>query len=446
MARLFVFIFSSLIYFSFAPSAHTQPTNLNMLFMNDSGYEDSQVWFSWLRSGGNATPYGPSPTNTIYYGANNSSLVNWSLSGSNLMSDMVNYTQLVSLVSSSSLPGFNVVSANSVNLFVSYGSNATYSTHLSAPSYNDRTTDLFPYQPIELDYATNILASGGDVSAINVFSITLGIKNYAQGQTVITPTNAVQSVGFNTNAQSIFNNSITQMVNHTTGQVNNASVITTIDGTALRVIPVNSETLGNIGNWQSFSNYLGAIANTPTTNGGSVTVTNQNGFFNYTNGSQNYYFAYDMKATVNTNNDIVLAGSMNVYTNGHLLYTTVNNLTNTLYGAKSTNLNYMGLQSGLITNTANFFTNQTTSNTLSAQDSLQSYMIYNQGNAYNTGYSETYTNLANVFISNNIVQGGIITNTPQALYNAMNVMLQNPMGDYTTGIAGGFVIVVLQIM
>ncbi|MDL5050089.1 hypothetical protein QQ054_29200 [Oscillatoria amoena NRMC-F 0135] len=115
----FRFIALMLVVMGMFTAAKAQPTNLNMYFINDSGYEDHEIWFSWQRMGPFAVQ--PSPTNQINYGVSNASSVTWGNGGSNLMSDMINYTNLYTTVNNHQYAAFSVVQATSANLYVTYG-------------------------------------------------------------------------------------------------------------------------------------------------------------------------------------------------------------------------------------------------------------------------------------------------------------------------------------
>ncbi|MDK3161968.1 hypothetical protein QPK87_36285 [Kamptonema cortianum] len=449
----FRFIALMLVVMGMFTAAKAQPTNLNMYFINDSGYEDHEIWFSWQRMGPFAVQ--PSPTNQINYGVSNASSVTWGNGGSNLMSDMINYTNLYTTVNNHQYAAFSVVQATSANLYVTYG--GVFSNLATAPADGTSTINLFPYAPIEIDYQTNNTFSGGDLSAINVFSIGMNIQNYATGVTNFAVTNALQSVGFNYSAQHIFTNYMAPLTGYTPGQIDNASVFTDAQSNVVRVVPVNSLAGGSLGSWQSFSNYLAAIH---ASNNQSVLIGTNGFFLSAPNEGTNYnvYLAYNMTGTVNNLNDIIVTGTYTVITNISGTFGVTNvasptnfyNLSITNYGAGSPNTTYLSpLPNGLFSNdtqllATGIWTNYTTLANAAQLDSAQSWEIYNQSIYNNLGFD---TNTWNDFFSyvtnvNITTSQSVNSGTNQFLNNyagIMNVVFQNPMGDYTTGLLGGFV-------
>ncbi|MDX2227580.1 MAG: hypothetical protein SFY92_10895, partial [Verrucomicrobiae bacterium] len=406
------------VFMCLIQSVKAEKTNFTMYFDNiGSGFNPSNIWLSWQKGslGSGNIFYGGSNVGSTYVGG---SAVNWS--GANNMSDPVSLASVFNGsggLNVNSLGGFFITNAPSMNLYISYGgsvSNNLFTTAglLTAPALGSIDNNNFAAQSVEISHVAgpSNFYSGGDLTAINFLSTELGIRQYAAGET--NPANTLQSAGWYTPASNVFSSQIAPVIGYTAGDLWNEAVAVDQNGNPLRLIPPNSLPAGQIGPWPSWSNYLAAI-----NQAGNVSVmSNQFGLFyygQYAGTDTNVQVVYQFNATVGASNNMIFNGSLT--------------FSNVVSGTPTLMTNFTGLS------ITNFGSNSV----------LQASAIYNQINTTNTALNGGWSQVYNFMYSNQIVQGGTVTNgattMAQLASNSFDITQQDPVGDYTTALGLGLI-------
>jgi hypothetical protein len=253
----------------------TNTNALNLIFINSTGLSDDNVYITFQCPNGQV----------ITYGQNNTAV---SLSQGNLMTTSLSLEEIGS-------SGFMVSTLLGGIVYVSYGVPLDSTT--SAPAFIGGGTDYnTQFQTIELTYTGNP-ADQGDLTAINYFTSTIGIKSYAGGQSGT----LLQSVGYS----DYTSNAIAKQLIAIAPQ----AAVYANEGNLIRIVGPSSYGPSMTNPYPNFSAYLNAISLADQ----STTISNSSSFVNNAPQQTNYEFTFNLTANVSTaNSTINLEGSVSV--------------------------------------------------------------------------------------------------------------------------------------
>lgn len=272
-----------IILFAGIGGLHAQ-TNLAMRFINNTGYADTDVFVTFQNAV--SVPFAAS-----YAGGTPVTFLNVS----NVMSQSYSLQQI-------GAAGFQITNANSVGVFVSYGSPLTNTT--AAPSFFPNSPGAAQrFQNFEITRITNAggspnLGGQGNLTAINYFTAPMTIRSYTGTNT---GANYLQQRGFNPGetAQSIGAGLAAASGNNTN------AIIRDSNGEILRFI--GPSTFGSGTPYNSYSDYLQALH----TSGQVTSIRNANAFVaGVGTNTTNFNFQLNFSATVSSNNTITMAGNI----------------------------------------------------------------------------------------------------------------------------------------
>ncbi len=247
---------------------------LNMLFENNSGLADSNVWVS-IQGASTLATYG---TNAVTWGSGNT------------FSDAVNLATL------KADGGFQISNASSAAFYVSYGSPLGSLTVAPSPVATNDPSYNTPYQNFELT-RTGSSNDYGDLTYINWYSANLGITTYNGG----TNGTLLQSAGFGANSTATVFNALSAI---TSG--NSTAVLTNTNGQYTRVVGPVSYGATSTGPYPSFAPYFNYLSSNNVT----TTFANTSGFLVSNNAATNYLFTFNLSSTVNSNGVITATGTV----------------------------------------------------------------------------------------------------------------------------------------
>jgi len=372
--------------------------SLNMLFVNQTGLPDDQVFITFQ-----------DPAQTLDVTYDDGTPVGRVIAG-DIMTESLSLTQI-------GAGGMDISNANGPVVFVSYAATLAndgfdMSGDLSGdsqPSYigSGGANYAKAYQPFEITYVAGATNGQGNLTNINYFTAPIRVQTYNGG----TGGTLLQTRGYyggTANGTAVLGGDLAAL---TAGP--NASLATpTLSGHVLRYLGPSSYGAGT-NPYPTFDAYLGAMH----TAGQVTKIQNANAFNtqeNPTTGNVNYNYVLDFDATVAADNTITLSG-------------TITQLVTPFGGSTTTGTVYAGASMtisptiGADTNDAIF------NNTIYGQaDPLGSG---NGSTTFNSVWEQMATDMAGLGLYLNTVQAGTTYGTTQSL----------AIGEITTGLLGGFV-------
>ena len=382
------------------PMTSSQATNtLNMLFVNQTGLPDSDVFITFQD---------PSVTlNATYAGGTQIGRVT--------ANDTM--TQSLSLTSIGS-GGMNIANAEGPVVFVSYASAALGMTgNLSGnaqPSYigTGGANYYQAYQPFELTYVSGATGGQGNLTNINYFAAPISIKSYSGG----TGGTLLQTRGYYGGNATGTSTIAANLAAITAGS---SLATATKNGTVLRYIGPSSYGVGT-NPYPTFDSYLGAL----NTANQTAHIKNSNAFNTMATpgpGNLNYNYTLDFIATVGTDKTITLSGNIT---------TTITPYGNSSYSGTT----YTGVNMTISPTVGPSTSNATFTNTIYGQADPKG--SGNGSTTFNSKWADLATDMASANLTLNIVpaQGG--TGAPGTTYGTTQSLA---IGEITTGLLGGFV-------
>lgn len=374
-------------------------TQLTMLFVNDTGLPDDQVYITFQD---------PGQTLNATYGTGATSV------GRVNTGDIM--TQSLSLETIGS-GGLSISNAAGVVIFVSYAATQanngfTMSADLSGnaePSYIGSTgaNYLKAYQPFEFDYVSGATNGQGNLTNINYFAATISLQSYNGGSSGT----LLQTRGYYGGTATG-----TALIADKFKTVTGGSVLATpiFSGNILRYIGPSSYGAGT-NPYPTFDAYLTSLykANQQTT------IQNSNAFNTQQNpstGNVNYNYTLDLIATVAEDNTITLSGTIS---------TTI-----IKFGESPT--------SGTSYNNAVLTISPTTG--ANTSDSIFNNTIYGQADPLGSGNGSTTFNSVWAQLATDMAAAGLFVDStagggPGTAYSILQSLA---IGEITTGLLGGF--------
>ncbi len=382
-------------------SAWASNPTLNMLFVNQTGLPDSDVFITFQDPSLtlNATYSGGTPIGRV--------------SGNDVMTNSLSLTSIGS-------GGFTIANAQGPVVFVSYASAALgMSGNLSGnsqPSYIGTGGSNYyqAYQPFELTYVSGATGGQGNLTNINYFAAPISIQSY-NGGVGGTPLQSRGYFGGTATGTAAIAADLAAM----TAGPNSSFATATKNGTILRYIGPSSYGAGT-NPYPTFDSYLGALNSANQT----THIKNSNAFNTQANpgpGNINYNYTLDFIATVAADKTITLSG----------------NITTTIipYGGNATaGTTYTGAVMTISPTVGPSTNNQTFTNTIYGQaDPLGSG---NGSTVFNSVWAQLASDMASANLTLNITPGNGGTGAPGTTYSTTQSLA---IGEITTGLLGGFV-------
>lgn len=380
------------------PSAQSADS-LNMLFVNQTGLPDGQVFITFQ-----------DPTQTLNATYDGGTVVN-RVNNNDIMTQSLNLTQI-------GVGGMSISNARGPVVFVSYAATMAnngfdMSADLSGnspPSFIGSTGANYAksYQPFEITYITGQTGGQGNLTNINYMGAPIAVNTYSGGQSG-TP---LQSRGYYTPPGAGGTATLAGELAKLTAGPNASLATPMVSGNVLRYIGPSSYGV-ETNPYPTFDAYLGAMH----TAGQTTKIQNANAFNTQAvpaAGNTNYNYALDFIATVAGDKTITLSGTITQ------LVTPFNGITTqgTVYtDARMT----ISPTIGADTNDAIF------NNTIYGQSDPRG--SGNGSTTFNAVWQQMATDMANLNLTLN-------TGAPGTTYGITQSLA---IGEITTGLLGGFV-------
>ena len=375
------------------PARATNPT-LNMLFVNQTGLPDSDVFITFQ-----------DPNKTLdatYSGGAQIGRV----STTDVMTNSLSLTTI-------GAGGLNIANAEGPVVFVSYKSAALGMTgNLSGnfePSYIGSAGANYQqaYQPFELTYVSGAISGQGNLTNINYFAAPISIQSYHGG----VGGTKLENRGYLGGTANGTAQLATKLAKMTAGP-NSSLATATKNGAVLRYIGPSSYGAGT-NPYPIFDGYLGALNSANQT----THIKNSNAFNTQAipaAGNINYNYTLDLIATVAADKTITLTG--NIYT------------TMIPFGGTATaGTTYTGAVMTISPTTGKQTNDAIFNNTIYGQ--ADPYGSGNGSTTFNSVWGNLATDMANAGLYLNTVAAGMTYSITQSL----------AIGEITTGLLGGFV-------
>lgn len=379
------------------PATTAPASTLNMLFVNDTGLPDEQVFITFQD---------PGQTLSATYGTNTVGRVN--------PGDMM--TESLSLATIGA-GGLQIANAEGPVVFVSYQATPahggfTMGADLSGnaqPSYigSGGANYLKAYQPFEITCVAGATNGQGNLTNINYFAAPIGIQSYNGGATGT----LLQSRGYYGGTAN-GTTRVAAALQALTAGPNSALATVTNAGQILRYIGPSSYGAGP-NPYPTFDAYIASLNQGGTT----AKIRNSNAFNTQQNpaaGNLNYNYTLDLTASFGADNTITLTGSITTEITP-------------FGGAPYAGTTYPGAT-------------MTISPTVGPQtsDAIFNNTIYGQADPYGSGLGSTVFNSVWVQLAADMASAGLFLNvtTPGTTYVTTQSLV---IGEITTGLLGGFV-------